>query len=364
MAARLGFGCMRLPLAERDGRRTVDMAELRRMVDAFLDSGFDCFDVAPTYCEGLCEDAVRRALTERHPRSRYRLCDKLPVMQIADAAHQERTFGEQLIRCGVERFDRYLVHCATEGFWLRAEALGSFDFVLRKRDEGLVGEAGFSFHGSPELLDRILTQYASMDLVQLQINYLDWELTSVCARRCYETARRHGKRVVAMCTQKGGLLAAVPPSAERILRRADSTLSPSEWALRFAASPDGVDTVLSGMSSLREVRRNCKTMQRVQPMDGYELEVLAQAAAEIAAAAPVQCTGCGYCVAGCPSKIPIPECLSYCNSTSGSGLRTRPVAAAECSGCGNCERICPQRLPIIESLRRVAAEVRRGGAAV
>lgn len=354
MSKKLGFGCMRLPLAGRDGSRSIDMAELTLMVDEFLARGFDYFDVAATYLDGMCETAIRRALVDRHPRTGYRLCDKLPVMQLADAAQQERTFRGQLERCGVERFDSYMVHCATEDFFRRAEHLGSFGFVLRKRDEGVVGRAGFSFHGSPELLERILTRYPEMDFVQLQINYVDWQLTPVRARLCYETARRHGKPIVAMCPQKGGLLADVPPRAERLLREAAPGVSPSEWALRFAAGPEGVETVLSGMSSLHEVRRNCMTMENPQPPDGFELETLARAAAEIVDAMPVQCTGCGYCLPACPSKIDIPACLTLRNSSHGvrSGVHR---AAAECCGCGNCERSCPQHLPVIESLRRVAS---------
>lgn len=367
MHKKLGFGCMRLPLTDPDDCRAIDTAELSRMVDEFLSRGFDCFDVAATYHDGCCEAAMRHALTERHPRTSYRLCDKLPTMQVENAAQQEDIFRRQLERCGVEHFDRYLVHCATEEFFARAEALESFRFVLRKRDEGLAGEAGFSFHGSPELLERILTEYPQMDFVQLQINYVDWELTPVAARRCYETARRHGKPVVAMCSQKGGLLASIPPSAERLLRAVNPGQSPSEWALRFAASPHGVDTVLSGMSSLREVRQNCQAMENPQPLDAFEIETLARAAAAIVDTAPVQCTSCGYCTAACPAGIPIPDYLSLYNSEiesrrTGSGSRRdrRGVcssgrgAASSCTACGACERTCPQRLGIIDPLRRIS----------
>lgn len=359
---------MRLPLTDPDDCRAVDGEELRRMTDAFLARGGNYFDVASTYHDGHCETAIRRALTERHPRHSYRLCNKMPVMQLTDAAQQQHIFDRQLERCGVEHFDRYMVHCATAEFFERAEAFGCFAFVRRMRERGLVGQSGFSFHGSPELLDRILTQYPDTDFVQLQINYMDWERAPVEARRCYETARRHGKPVTAMCTQKGGLLADVPPAAERILRAVAPELTPSAWALRFAASPEGIDIVLSGMSSLHEVRQNCDAMESAQPLDAFELQTLARAADEIEASTPVQCTACGYCVAGCPADIPIPDYLSLYNSEvesqrTGSGSRRDRYgfyaegrgAASSCRACGVCERTCPQHLRIIESLRRAAA---------
>ena len=358
---------MRLPLTDPDDCRAIDGEELRRMVDTFLARGFSYFDVAATYHDGHCEAAIRRALTERHPRTSYRLCDKLPTMLLDDPAQQEQTFRRQLEQCGVERFDRYLIHCATAEFYNRAESLDSFRFVLRMREQGLADEVGFSFHGSPELLDIILTKYPEMDFVQLQINYVDWDLTPVAARRCYETARRHGKPIVAMCSQKGGLLADIPAQAERILRSVNPDQSPSEWALRFAASPEGIDTVLSGMSSLREVRQNCDAMQNAQPLDAFEAATLARAAVEIIASSPVQCTSCGYCVPSCPADIPIPDYLSLYNSEiearrTGFGSRRDRFgfyaeghgAASSCTACGACERRCPQRLHIIESLRRVA----------
>lgn len=365
---RLGFGCSRLPLVDNTDRRSIDTDEVQRMVDEFLARGFDCFDVAATYHDGCCETAMRRALVERYPRDRYRLCDKLPTMMVERADRQQRIFSEQLQRCGVERFDRYMIHCATDELYARAEALGSFGFMMRKRDEGRIGEAGFSFHGSPELLDRILANHPEVDFVQLQINYVDWYTAPASARRCYETARRHGKRIVAMCSQKGGLLAAVPASAESMMRAVNPDQSPSEWALRFAASPEGVDMVLSGMSSLDEVRQNCAAMENPQPPDGFELETLARAAAEIVGASPVQCTACGYCTAGCPARIPIPDYLSLYNSLVGKRKPARTKArrhqspdtggrgaASSCMACGRCERICPQRLRIIEPLRRMAA---------
>ena len=359
---------MRLPLADPHNPASIDHAELIRMVDRFLGRGFDSFDTAPTYLDGHAEEALRRALVERHPRTSFRLADKLPTLQLASADEQRRLFGRQLERCGVAWFDRYIVHCATAAFYEQAERLGSFDFVLRLRDEGLIREAGFSYHDSPELLDAILTRYPSIDFVQLQISYIDWLHTPIQARACYETARRHGKPVVAMCPLKGGLLADLPAEAARLLRYMRPEWTPAVWALRFAASLEGVETVLSGMGSLAELEANMAALDPFEPLTEAELSAVERAAEIIVRAVPIQCTGCGYCEPVCPQQIPIPADLKLYNAQHVAGERgiagrmSAYESAAEgrgrasaCLGCRRCERACPQHLRIADWLKCIAA---------
>ncbi len=224
MEKKLGLGCMRLPLTEPGNPAAIDGKEVARMVAAALERGFTYFDTAWTYHDGASEEALRRTLVERYPREAYRLTDKLPTMRGEHAEQQERIFDEQLRRCGVEWFDGYLVHCATAAFCERAERLGSFDFALRKREEGRIRRVGFSYHDSPELLDELLTRHPEVDFVQLQISYVDWEGTPIRSRRCHEIARRHGKPIVVMCPLNARLGAAarradVPRAASRSLAR-------------------------------------------------------------------------------------------------------------------------------------------------
>lgn len=359
---------MRLPVMERNGEQILDMEELKAMVDLFLERGFTYFDVAYTYHNGKCEEAMRRALVERHLRERFLLADKLPTMLIQSEEHQERLFFEQLRRCGVDYFDRYLIHCATKAFYKRAQLYHSFEFAARIKREGYARKIGFSFHDSPELLEEILTRYPEIDFVQLQISYMDWELTPIQARRCYETALRHGKPVVAMCPLKGGMLAAPPRRAEQLLRRARPDAEPASWALRYAAGFDGVETVLSGMSSLRQMKENIAFMEHFEGLDEQEYETLEKVAALTARLTPVQCTRCGYCIPTCPQVIPIPDDLwllnddvaadhadsdrrrkAYFQTARGHGL------ASECIECYNCEAACPQHLRIVDWLRQVAS---------
>ncbi len=367
MSSKLGFGGMRLPLVDPNDCRSIDSAELVRMVDRFLESGGRSFDTAWTYHDGAAEEALRRALVERYPRDRYRLTDKLPTLLIESEEQQERIFAEQLERCGVAFFDRYLVHCATAAFYAKAERFDSIGFALRKRREGLVREVGFSYHDSPELLERILTRYPEVDFVQLQISYVDWENTPIRARACYETARRHGKPIVGLCPLKGGLLAEVPAEVERLFRSVRPELPAAAWALRFAASLEGVDTVLSGMSSAEQVAENAAWLHDAEALTEAERAAIDRATAVICRTAPIQCTGCGYCVPACPQGIPIPTDLRLYNAhteAEGIGLAARMAQyeaeaaaggrASACLGCGNCEGACPQHLRIVDWLRRVS----------
>ena len=365
MSGKLGFGCMRLPLKDAADITSIDIAALTRMTDIFLERGFDTFDAAATYHDGHCEQALRLALVERYPRDKFRLADKLPTLLVEDAGQQEKIFSGQLRNCGVEYFDRYLVHCATAAFFEKAVRFDSFGFVERKKREGLVRETGFSFHDSPELLDSILSSHPEVDFVQLQINYVDWNHTPLRAQECYETARRHGKPVTVMCTLKGGMLADVPPEVESMFRAVRPDDDASVWALRYAASLEGVTTVLSGMSSVAEMEKNTSAMQHFEPFTAHEYAVVERAAEMICDLSPVQCTSCGYCVPTCPQNIAIPQYLHLYNRwvrTSESGaldaeyktLGQSRGKASDCISCGYCESLCPQKLHIVEWLGKTA----------
>ena len=190
---KLGFGCMRLPLAEAGNFKAVDIAEVERMVDTFLERGFTYFDTAYMYHDFHSECVVREALVERHPRSSFTLATKLPTMFLKAEGDQERIFAEQLSKCGVDYFDYYLLHNLNTANYRTVERFDSFAFAARMKAEGRIRHVGFSFHDSAELLDEILAAHPETEFVQLQINYLDWDNPSIQSHRCYDVARRHGK---------------------------------------------------------------------------------------------------------------------------------------------------------------------------
>lgn len=367
---KLGFGLMRLPLRDRNDPADVDIEKVNEMVDYFLEKGFTYFDTAWMYHAFASEDVVKKVLVERHPRDSFTLATKLHAEFFDSLEDRDKVFNAQLEKTGTGFFDYYLLHGVESAMLPKYEKLDCFDWLLDKKEKGLVRHAGFSYHDTPELLDEILTKHPEMEFVQLQINYLDWESPWIRSRACYETAVRHKKPVIVMEPVKGGTLARVPQTAAKIFRDYDPGMSVPSWALRFAASLDNVMMVLSGMSDIGQVKDNVGFMEDFKPLTEEEKQLCFRVADVINAQTAVPCTGCSYCTEGCPKKIAIPqyfslynedmrECLEEkgwtINTTNYAMLADRFGRAKDCIACGQCESVCPQHLPIIENLKKVSA---------
>ena len=357
---KLGFGLMRLPKTDE----AIDVPQVCEMVDHFLAAGFTYFDTAYVY-DGS-EVAAKAALVDRHPRASYTLATKLHVGKCANAEEARKELETSLARTGAGYFDYYLLHALMANNVDKYEEFGLWDFVRELKANGTIRHYGFSFHDSPELLDKLLTEHPDVDFVQLQINYADWENPEVQSRACYEVARKHGKQVVIMEPVKGGALANPPEQVKALFDAAKPGASYASWALRFAASLDGVLAVLSGMSNLEQVDDNLATMSDFQPLNDAEQKVIQQAQHILGNSAAIACTACHYCTAGCPKKIAIPEIFAAANKQLANGQKAEAAAAyaaatAEggkawaCIHCKQCERICPQHLPITDLLGRCAA---------
>lgn len=354
---------MRLPRLS-DGNADIDHIQFRRMLDTYLERGFTYFDTAYMYHDGESECAVRDDLVARHPRDSFTLTDKLPTMRLQIKEDMPRIFDEQRRKCGVEYFDYYLLHNLNVKHYDTAERLGAFEFIRKKKQAEEVRQTGFSFHADAGLLDRILTEHPEIDVVQLQINYLDWESPRVQSRECFETARRHGKPVIVMEPVKGGALAALPDNAAALLRAVDPDASPASWAIRFAAGLDGVLTVLSGMSDYAQLLDNTGYMSDFKPLDENCQAVIRQVRRILYHTNTIPCTACSYCTGGCPASIPIPDIfrlrnVSFKKDSDADALLAEYRAlsggrVSDCIGCGQCEAQCPQDLPVIELLKTVA----------
>lgn len=355
---KLGFGLMRLP---RKLAR-IDVAQMSQMVDEFLEAGFTYFDTAFVYVGS--EEATRKALVKRYPRESFTLATKIFPKVAPTAGAAKGQLGTSLKRLGTDYLDYYLLHSISDSDYERYDKLGLWEFAAERKQAGVIRHVGFSFHGGPAVLDKVLTAHPEAEFVQLQLNYADWDNPRVQSRANYEVARAHGVPIVVMEPVKGGNLANPPANVKSLFTAANPTASPASWAIRFAASLDGVITVLSGMSNLSQLRDNVSFMRDFKPLSPEEMLVIRQAQEALGASSRIDCTACSYCVEGCPNQIPIPDVFAAMNERLDGHLEAaqeryeKAVAgkgrAEECIACGDCEGVCTQNLPIIELLEECA----------
>jgi len=360
---KLGFGLMRLPKLSDE---TIDLEQVKQMVDLFLSKGFTYFDTAWAYPGS--EDAIRQALVERYPRDKFSLATKnaawINCKTREDAIAQ---FETSLKQTGAGYFDFYLLHNLGEHRTEFFERFNMWDFVLEKKREGLIKHVGFSFHSTPQELDEILNKHPEAEFVQLQINWADWENPAIQSRGCYEVARKHGKPVVIMEPIKGGMLANPPDEVKAVFQAANPDVSLASWAIRFAASLDGVITVLSGMSTLDQMRDNVSYMEDFTRLDDNESATVEEAQKVLATIPIIPCTTCNYCAKVCPQNIGISGSFTahnvltlYKGKTFAANQYRWLVEmhgkkyAGQCIKCGACEAVCPQHIKIRGELVKVA----------
>ncbi|MFA7167325.1 MAG: aldo/keto reductase [Sphaerochaetaceae bacterium] len=361
----LGFGLMRLPCTDPTEPKSIDLPSFTRMADRFLEEGYTYFDTAYPYHNGMSEVAFREAVVKRHARDSFTVTDKMPLWFVQKSDDYQRIFEEQLARCSVTFFDYYWLHALNAERYETTKRLGGFEFLKTLKRDGKARHIGFSFHDKAEVLDHILTEQPYLQYVQLQINYIDWDDSSVQAEECYRTARAHGKEIIVMEPIKGGCLATIPPKAEKILRTAHPSWSNVRWALSFVASLPGIHAVLSGMNSISQVEENTALCKDMPLMSENEIDAIKNATKIIHKAIVVPCTACGYCKAGCPRQIDIPLIFSLYNSQAQysltAGLKRsysmnvkKGSEPSACIGCRQCEQVCPQHLPITTLLHDAA----------
>lgn len=359
---KLGFGLMRLP--EKDGE--IDLEQVCRMADKFMQAGLTYFDTAYVYHKGTSEVAAREAVVKRYPRESFTLATKLPAWEIKEESDIERIFNEQLSRAGVDFFDFYLLHSIEDGSnYDTYEKYNCFDWCMKRKAEGKIRHFGFSFHGSPELLEKILDKHPEVEFVQIQYNYLDRTNPVVRSQMLYEILHKRNIPIIVMEPVRGGRLAELSPELEAKFKARQPQKSIASWALRFVASQPGIMTILSGMSDEAQMEDNISTFTNFEPLADDEKKLVDEVTDHILSIPQIGCTACKYCCDGCPMKISIPDVFRTVNTLRRypndwrsknfyAGLIERSGKASDCIACGQCEGVCPQHLPVIELMKEAA----------
>ena len=365
--SKLGFGCMRFTGREDN---TIDIEYTSKMIDAYMQAGGNYFDTAWAYPNS--EAALRKALVERYPRDSFYIADKCVAWTCCNGPEDlEKQLQESLENLGVEYFDLYLMHNLGGVRTAKFEEYNTWDFVKSVKERGLAKHIGFSAHCAPEELEKFIADYPEAEIVQLQVNYLDWDSPSFRERECVEIARAHGLPVAVMEPVKGGLLADPSKAVKAILDEAMPNDSYATAALRFAASVDGVYTTLSGMSTVEQVEDNMRVFADFQPLTADEQDAIKRAQVAMTESGIVPCTGCDYCAKVCPQGIGISGAMTALNyyinfedpyaANYQLGFVVRFNAGkkmpSECIRCGACEEACPQGIKILDCFDRIEREI-------
>lgn len=382
----LGYGCMRWPLLETpaaDGN-VIDQQAVDRLVDYAIEHGVNYFDTSPVYMQGFSEKSTGAAL-KRHPRDKFYIATKMSNFQNTTRESAMAMYRQSFRDLQVDYIDYYLLHAVGMGGMepLRARYYdnGMLDFLLREREAGRIRNLGWSFHGDVEVFDYLLAQDIRWDFVQIQLNYSDWKHASgreVKAEYLYGELAKRGIPAVVMEPLLGGRLSKLSDHLVARLKQRRPQQSTASWAFRFAGSPPGVLTVLSGMTYLEHLQDNIRTYSPLDPVTDEEKEFLEETAQLMLKYPTIPCNDCKYCMP-CPYGLDIPAILLHYNRCVNEGnvpqnrqdenyRRSRRAflvgydrsvpkqrQANRCIGCNQCVPHCPQGIRIPQELQRIDA---------
>ncbi len=382
----LGYGCMRwptLPAPGGDGN-VIDQDAVNELIDYAIAHGVTYFDTSPVYVQGWSEKSTGIAL-KRHPRDRFQIATKLSNFSNYTRENSIAMYRQSFEDLQVDYIDYYLLHSIGNGgietFRARYIDNGMIDFLMKEREAGRIRNLGFSFHGTVSVFDEVLAMHEKVhwDFVQIQLNYVDWRHASarnVNAEYLYaELEKRHIPAII-MEPLLGGRLSNVPDHIVTRLKQRNPERSVASWAFRFAGSPSGVLTVLSGMTYLEHLQDNLRTYSPLEPLTEADVQFLYDTADLMMQYPTIPCNDCKYCMP-CPYGIDIPAVLLHYNKCVNEGnlptssqsedyRRARRAflvgydrsvprlrQASHCIGCGQCVSHCPQSIEIPKELHRI-----------
>src|SRR6056297_124863 len=356
----LGMGCMRLPVVDDDNEK-IDEAKAIEMIRYAADHGINYFDTAWPYHGGNSESVLGRALQDGY-RENVKIATKLPSWKIEKEEDFDYYLKEQLNNLQTDYIDFYLLHTLSKKFWENLKSLNIIDWLKEKKKNGVIKNIGFSFHASYDVFEEIVDYY-DWDFCQIQYNYLDTEFQA--GKKGLKYASNKGIAVVVMEPLRGGTLAKTPPpKVKDVLKQSSNQRNAVEWSLQWLWDQEEVNVVLSGMSTMGQLKENIKLAKQAKEykLNENENELIQKARKKFLDIFPVACTGCNYCVP-CPQGVAIPNIFALYNkaiiydeyeknNNSYSNFSDK-ANADNCIECGECEAACPQNLPIIDYLQDV-----------
>ena len=370
--SKFGFGCMRLPQTDANNPSKIDQELFNEMVDIYMEKGFNYFDTSYAYHNGASEVAIRKAVAERYPRESFKICDKMPTWALTSPEDNDKFVGEMLERLGIDYFDVFFIHNINVPWLKLAEDNNTFEYIQKMKENGIAKKIGISFHDNSKLLSKVLDKYGDiLDIVQLELNYLDWEDPAIEAHKCYDLCVEHGCDVYVMEPLKGGVIVNTSDEIKKEFKEFNPDKSIASFAIRFCASLEHVKIVLSGMSKMSDLIDNCDTYENFKPLSDDESEFLERMALKLRENVAVPCSECGYCVDACPEMIPIPEYFNLYNTSKNQPesniyrlyydkLGDEKVPADECTYCGTCLDHCTQKIDIPEKLEELCEHFEEG----
>jgi len=375
----LGYGCMRWPtIPNPEGRgEIIDQDAVNELVDYALAHGVNYFDTSPVYVQGWSEKSTGIAL-KRHPRESYYIATKLSNFSNASRENSMAMYRHSFEELQVDYIDYYLLHSVGNGRTLKQRYIdnGMMDFLMEERKAGRIRRLGFSFHGSQEGFDEMLSYHDQYhwDFVQIQLNYVDWNESN--AKGLYESLEKYQIPGIIMEPLLGGRLSKLPDHIVGRLKQKSPESSVASWAFRFAGTPKMILTVLSGMTYMEHLQDNIRTYSPLVPLTEEEKEFLYETGRLIKQYPTIPCNDCKYCMP-CPYGIDIPAILVHYNKCVNEGNipesqqdenyrkarqaflvgydRSVPKLrqANHCIGCNQCSKNCPQRINIPRQLHRI-----------
>ena len=346
---KFGFGCMRLPLTDKEDQTSINQELFNEMVDIYMEKGFNYFDTSYAYHDGESEIAIRKAVVERYPRQSFKICDKMPTWALTSEEDNDKFVGEMLERLGIDYFDVFFVHNINIPWYKLAENAKTFEYVKKMKENGIAKKIGFSFHDNSKLLKEVLIE----------------------ARKCYDLCVEYGLDVYVMEPLKGGVIVNPPKEIENDFKEFNPDKSIASFALRFCASLEHVKIVLSGMSNMNDLLDNCNTFENFEKLTSKEYDFLEKMADKLNSKLAVQCSECGYCIDACPEMIPIQEYFTLYNKSKSQPesniyrnyfdkLADEKIPADKCTSCETCLDYCTQQINIPKALKKVCKHFEDG----